>query len=508
MQIAVIGAGLAGLSCGIHLLNRGFQVQIFEKNDRVGGRANRIEEKGYKIDMGPTLVLMPEVLEELFLSTGHVLCDYVQLKRVDPAYRINFGDGQYFDLQSNLPKLKQQVTKFAPGTEKVFKKYLRDVENKFESSRLSFIERNFESFWEMVNLESLVSFLKIKPFGNAYDHVYGYFKNDHVAAALSCQCLYLGQSPKKTPSLYNLLAYLEIAYGVWYPVGGVHTIAQGMAKLFEEMGGTIRLNADVESIQIEKRRATGVKLKNGTIELADAVVSNRDLPASYLHFVDEKNRPSVTNKKVESWNVGCSACMFYFGINKKLDNLQHHNIMLAKDYKGELERIFEKGELPEEPLLYVCVPTKTDPSLAPEGHDILYILALVPNLQSKIKWDKEIGNFRKRVLERLRKHGVEIQAGDIELERIFTPEDFKNTYGNHYGNAFGLAPDFFQSAAFRPATKSKDIQGLFHVGASTHPGGGIPMVTTCGKLVAEQIWKEWRWGTLNDIQAKPIEVTQ
>lgn len=491
MEIIIIGAGLGGLSCGVHLALAGHQVRIFEKNNRIGGRANRVEEAGFKIDMGPTLVLMPEVLEGLFKSAGRNLADYIQLKKLDPGYRILFSDGQHFDMSSDPQKIRAEVTKFIPDGLPGFEAYVRDVREKFEASRYTFIEKNFNHWTEMIGLDSAAAFLRIKPWGNAYDHVNGYFKEPHVAAALSCQNLYLGQSPWLTPSLYNLLAYIEFTYGVWYPVGGLHTVPMGLAKLFRELGGQIVLGEEAASLEMSGRRATGVRFKSGRIENADAVVSNRDLPSSFRAFVPAAARPAMNDRQIDKWHIGCSTFMLYLGFKKKIDGLFHHNILLTQNYKQSADQIFVEGRLPDQPLLYVCCPSKSDASLAPEGGEALYVLALVPNLNGKVEWSPATAaNFRKKIFEQFRANGVELREEDIVLERQFTPEDFKSLYGNHVGNAFGLSPDFFQSAAFRPSIKSKDVDGFYHVGASTHPGGGIPMVLTCGRLAAEQIHKD------------------
>ncbi len=487
MNVAIIGAGLGGLSCGIHLLSRGFQVKIYEKNSEPGGRASVLADKGFRFDMGPTLILMPEVLEGVFRAAGRSLEDFISLKKIDPAYRVHFADGQTFEMTTDRARLLSQIQKFVPNGERAFERYCADVKAKFEGSRANFIEKNFNSVLDMVSLESLAGFLKIRPFGNAYDHVFGYFREPHLAAAFSCQTLYLGESPFRVPSLYNLLAYLEFTAGIHYPEGGIGVIPRMLARLFVDLGGTLQCGSEVESIVIEERRAKGVRLADGTIELADAVVSNRDIGASYLGFVDQKDRPSLPDRRIRSWNYGQSCVLFYLGIRKKIPELLHHNIFLSPDFRKSCDQIFAKGALPEDPLLYVCVPSKTDPTTAPPGKEAVYILALTPNLKGFVDWQNDIGPFRERVLARLGGAGVKIGEADIEVAHVFTPLDFEARYGALYGSAFGLGPGFFQSACFRPAIRSRDVRGLYHTGASTHPGTGIPMVLTSGRLAAEAV---------------------
>lgn len=487
MKITIIGSGLSGLSCGIHLLNQGHQVVMLEKNDRIGGRANQVNDQGYKIDMGPTLVLLPEILNSLFLEVGRNLSDYLTLKKIEPGYVVSFSDGKKFEMSTDIHQLRLQAASFTERGDQLFDKYHDDVRTKFESSRSTFIERDFASLWEMVGLNEMSAALKIKPLGNAYQHLYSIFKDPYLATALSCQALYLGQAPQKTPALYNLLAYSEFTYGVWYPMGGMRQIPLALEKIFKEMGGEIQLNTPVKRITTEAKQVTGVLLENGVRYTSDIVVSNRDLPASYTHFIEEKERPKTTNKKINKWHYGCSTFMIYLGLSKKLKNVLHHNLLVTKDFEHPIGQIFNQGCLPDEPMLYVCCPTKTDPSLAPEGHEVLYILCIVPNLTGKVDWKSDREAFRKLVFKRIQHAGIDLDEADIQMEQQFSPEDFRDLYGTHHGTAFGLAPDFLQSAAFRPSIKSKDIQGLYHVGMSTHPGGGIPMVLTCGKLCANRI---------------------
>ncbi|MBF0253791.1 MAG: phytoene desaturase [Candidatus Omnitrophica bacterium] len=490
MNITIIGAGLAGLSTGLHLQSQGYRVQILEKNSRIGGRANRIEEGGFKFDTGPTLIFMPSLLEETFRTVGRNLSDYLRLKRIEPAYQIIYSDGKRFEMTSDLDRLKTQIADFEPGREKMFGRYFKDVEDKLVYSEAAFIRRNFNSLLEMVNPTTARSFLKIKPWGSAYDHVNRYFRNPYLAAAFSFQSLYLGQSPFKTPSLYNMLAYLEFAYGAWYPMGGMYELPKALAKVFEESGGVIRTGTEVEKIHIENGRARGVVLKGGELDLADLVVSNCDLPTSYRLLVDAESRPSFPDSKINNWHYSSSSCLYYLGLKRRIRGLSHHNVLLDKNLKIPCDEIFGRGELPSEPQLYVCCPTKTDPSLAPEGKEIIYALAITPNLKSKIDWEARLPKFRLQVIERLKKAGADLEESDIEVEKFFGPRQFESHYGMQYGTAFGLAPDFFQSAAFRPGIRSRDVRGLYHVGSSTHPGGGVPMTVLCGRIASDQIRKD------------------
>jgi phytoene desaturase len=280
---------------------------------------------------------------------------------------------------------------------------------------------------------------------------------------------------------------METGLGIWYPKGGMYSLSMAMEKLVKDLGGEILTSSSVEEIIIKDKKAVGVRLKKGRVVSADTIVANADLVYAQKELIDEKHRPSSPNQKLENYKQASSALLFYWGVDDPCEQMLHHNVYLCKDFKGNLEEIFHKKKLPKDPSFYTYIPTKTDPTLAPKGKSVFYVLVPVPNLDSKVNWEKGIKRLKKQVISRLKtEFDLDIEK-KIKVESVFTPEDFKNKYNLHIGSAFGLSHHFFQSGYFRPHNKSKDIKNLYFVGASTYPGGGIPMVTLSAKLVTERI---------------------
>lgn len=483
----VIGAGLGGLSAAIRLQARGWQVDIFEKNKKPGGRMNQIEEKGFRIDMGPTLVMMPEMLHEVFAAAGKRTEDYLDLIQIDPSYRVSFGNGDHLDMTPSIPNLLTQIEKISPDDATRFFDYFRETQNKYVTSRAYFIERSFDRLGDFLNLKTLRGLITAKPFGTVSSFTARYLKHPHLQAAFTFQTLYLGISPEACPSVYSLLPFIELAYGVWFPKGGIFQIARALEKVFTELGGSIHYEQPVDKLISDGKSARGI-VARGKEERADAVICNQDVGAALVQLVPEKDRPSAPTRKIEALDYGCSSFMIYLGVNRKYPDLGHHTVALTADFKGALRQLFNGNSLPQDPAYYLCRPTATDPSLAPAGCDVIYILVPVPHLQKFSGWSPaQIDAYKNLVLEKVEKQYLPDLRRRIVLEKIFTPKDFQSEYRILHGSAFGLSPLFFQSAYFRPRNVSPDLRGLYFVGASTHPGGGVPVVLLSGRLVADAI---------------------
>ncbi len=486
-KVIVVGAGLGGLSTAIRLQAQGWDVHIFEKNNCPGGRMNQIQEKGFKIDMGPTLVMMPEMLQEVFQVAGKRMEDYIQLKPLSPSYEVHLGDGTRFNMTSNLHELMDQFEQRSPKDAKRFFRYLEQAHQKYRLSRKHFIERSFNKITDLFNFSTLIGMLGIKPYGSVTSFTKKYIKDPFLRAAFTFQTLYLGVSPHKCPSIYSLLLYIELAEGVWFPKGGIFKIAEGLEKLFLDLGGKIHYNQPIDSFEYEGKKIKGVHSKGEYFD-ADVVVCNQDTGAALKKFLPENLRPSAPTKKIDKLDYGCSSFMVYLGVDKKYDHMYHHTVILPKHFDDVLDDLFKRGVPPQEPAYYLCRPTATDPSLAPEGHDAIYLLFPVPHLQQYDKWDEAaIEEYKNTLLKQVEETYLPDLRKHIVLEKIFTPKDFQSEYGVLHGSAFGLAPNFFQSAYFRPRNVSPDIENLFFVGSSSHPGGGIPVVMLGGRLTANEI---------------------
>lgn len=487
-QAIVVGAGLGGLSAAIHLANRGWNVTILEKNHHPGGRMNVIREQGFTIDMGPTMLMMPEVIHELFSTCGRSSADYLTMERLLPAYRILWPDGTSIDMGVSLDDLRAQISTIAPEDVAGIDRLFEAMRLKYQNARHNFIERPFNSFRDMLAPQTLKGLARALPLESVYTFVSKFLHSERLREAFSFQTLYLGMSPFDCPAIYALLPYIEKEFGVWYPTGGTGQLALALERLLGELGGTVKYGAAVEEVLVRNGRAVGVRLEGNCELMADAVVCNVDAPAAYRNLIAPQHRRKYTNSRLEKYEYGCSGYLLYLGVKDLRHEYKHNMIVLSDNYREVLEDTCHRGRLPEEPALHVCIPTVTDPSLAPAGHDVVYVLVPCANTQGTIDWSTEGPKLRERTLAKLEACGLPGLRDKIVFERSFTPPEFERLYGCYAGAAYGsLTPSFLQSACFRPRCKSEDLEGLYFVGAGTHPGGGVPIVLTSGRLAAEAV---------------------
>ncbi|MCW3054723.1 MAG: phytoene desaturase [Chthonomonadales bacterium] len=488
----VIGAGLGGLSAAIHLARDGWRVSVFEKNARCGGRMNMIEEEGFRIDMGPTLLMMPEVIQGIFEACGRDMKDYLDLRRLDPAYRVRFADGSHLEMCGSVEAMQAEAERLSPSDSGNIPKMCAAMQRQYENARFNFIEKPFNGAASLMRPQTLQGLAKALPLTSVYNFVARYVQDERLRQAFTFQTLYLGISPFDCPSIYALLPYIEMEFGVWYPMGGMMSVADALVRLLREMGGEIHTETSVNRIVTEGRRARGVQVDclhgvpNGFVE-ADVVVANVDAPTAYSRLVPPALRRKHSDSRLATKEYGCSAHLLYLGVRDLEADFKHHEVLLSADYQETLSAITKRKVIPEDPALYVCIPTRTDPSLAPPGHDVVYVLTPCPHLGGTVDWEVEGDRLRERVIDKLEGAGLPGLRQKIVFERQFTPQDFESQYGCYQGSAFGLSPRFFQSSYFRPQMRSEEVDGLYFAGAGTHPGGGVPIVLTSGRLAAETI---------------------
>lgn len=489
-SIIIIGAGIGGLCSAARLLKEGFDVTIYEKEPLVGGRANRVVQDGYKFDTGPTLLMMTDVLYDTFSYCGKNLNDYLELIQLEPNYRVTFSDHTTITVSSNLPKLQEELKKIDPKAPEQFYKYFSDVAEMYRISRGKFIDKNFDKLSEFISVRSGSQLLKKRGLSKLWNFVGYYFKDERLKQLFSFQSMYLGVSPYEAPAIYSVVSYMETGLGIWYPKGGMYSLSIALERLVKDLGGKIETNTPVEKVLVEDNKTTGVELGNKSIIESDIVLCNSDLIYSYKKLLPSNINYKSNFRRPEQLKQASSALLFYFGVDHPLDDMLHHNVYLCKDFKNNLEEIFDSKTLPSNPSFYTYIPTKTDPNLAPKGHNILYILVPVPNLEGNNDWDNGVKKIRTKILSRLKsEYNIDL-SNSIKTERVFTPHEFESKFNLTSGSAFGLTHHFLQSGYFRPHNTSRKIQGLYFVGASTYPGGGIPMVTLSAKLVVERIIKD------------------
>lgn len=483
-RIAIVGAGVGGLAAAARLAHQGHDVHVFEKGSTPGGRCNTLSVDGFTFDTGPTLLLMPEVLEETFAAIGRKSSDYVELHKCDPNYRLHFRDGSDLTLGTDLVAVQKELERLEPGSFRRYLEFLAQGQAQYQVSLEKFVGRNFDGLGEYFKPSTLAKVFAIKAHKKMYPEVSRFFQDERLRAALTFQTMYLGISPYESPAVYGLLPYTELAVGIWFPKGGLHAIPKAFEKAAKEDGAQFHYRTSVTRVVEEGGRATAVVLSNGERFDADAVLVNADLPWAYKNLLQGT---SAKPPAIEKLKYTSSAYMMYLGVKRRYDGLLHHNVVFGRDYKGAFSDIFEKLQVPEDPSFYVNAPAHTDPSMAPKGMDSLYVLVPVPHRAPHLDWRVEGPKVRAKVFARLAELGHPDLERDIVMERTFTPDDYASVLNLERGSAFGLSHNFMQVGPFRPANVDPNIDNLFFVGASTQPGTGLPMVMLSAKLTCERI---------------------
>jgi phytoene desaturase len=474
-KIAIIGSGFGGLAEAIRLQSRGFDVTVFEKRAKVGGRAYQLVRGGYTFDMGPSLVTAPFIIDRVFQAAGRRREDYVDLIPLDPFYRVYFHDGSSIDYTGDPATMKEAMARFNREDAENYDRFFADIGRIYDA----IITEGLGSA-PFLTLHSFLSFapraLALGGLLPVYTFARRYFKDERNLFLFSFHPLFIGGSPFRAPSVYIMIPYLERKGGVWFARGGMYSLVSAFARVFEELGGTIRTNAEVDEILVEGGRARGLRV-NGETVATDAVVSNADVTWTYRHLVKPEYRRKWTDRALDRLHVSMSCFLLYIGTRRRYEQLKHHTLILSKRYKELVRDIFDRKILAEDFSMYLHVPSRTDPSMAPAGGESMYLLVPVPHLGSNIDWEERGEKFKERILSFLEtEFGLEGFRSSIEVLELFTPQDFKDSLNAHLGNAFSLEPRLTQSAYFRPHNRSEDVRGLYLVGAGTHPGGGVPGV--------------------------------
>lgn len=482
----VIGAGLGGLCTAARLRREGWEVTVLEKNSHVGGRYNVIREQGFTFDTGPTLLLMRDVLEQFFRDTDTTLEAYLDLVRVHPNYEVRFADGFSLEFSSDLPSMELRLESIEAGAGAAFRRYLADAAYKYRVARERFVERNFVHLRDFITAANLYYLFTTNTLRKLDRHTTQYFHDPHLVAAFTFQTMYLGLSPHDAPAIYSLLPYTELCEGIWFPRGGMYQVVSAILQRCRELGVRVETDTEVRRVVTKGRRAR-VELADGNLFPADVVVCNADLPYAYQTLIPSDGRGASRLRLGRRLDHGSSAFLMYLGTDQEYPQLHHHNVYLSGDLAGNFGAIFQRFELPRDPSLYICAATRTDPSLAPPGHEAIYVLVPVPRLAPPIDWRRDRDRFRDRVYERLSEVGLPDLREHVVFERVYTPQDFASDYNLLHGSAFGLSHGFRQIGYLRPSNKARFLDNVYFVGASTVPGGGVPMVILGSRLTAERV---------------------
>jgi phytoene desaturase len=488
----VVGAGIGGITAAIHLARSGLHVTLLEKNDRPGGRCDRLSREGHHFDTGPTLFVMPLLYDAEFRSLGADIHEMLDLQRVDPTYHLVFDDGSLLALTSDLKSMQEQLEIIQPGSFLGFLRYLQEGDRHYQLVLERLVNRDFRKASDFFNLQNLPLILRLKPFVNHYRHMSAYFAAPRLKSAFTFQDIYMGLSPFEAPATFSLMPYTELAHGVWYPKGGMYSLVSALMGLAQQAGVEFAFNTPVEQIETNSNsipnHVRGVRLAGGAHLEADLVLANADLPYVYQHLLPEDG----LGKDLANKRFSCSVISFFWGVDKPYPGLAPHTLFLADDYRQNFQSIDRDLSLPANPSLYLHAPARLDLAMAPPGQDTLTAIVPVGHLSENgdQDWNELRDKARQHVFRRLRALGINDLEAHLKFEETYTPPSWHKRYNLVKGSTHGLSHRLTQMAYFRPANRHPRYQNLYFVGASTHPGTGMPTAMVSGRLAAERIRDE------------------
>lgn len=481
-KVVVIGSGFGGLAAAIRQQAKGYEVTLLEMRDRPGGRAYVYEDQGFTYDAGPTVVTIPFIFEELAQVAGKRLEDYVKLVPCDPCYRIRFPDGAVFDYRADQAALEAEIARFNPADVEGYRRFMEYSRRVFDRGFTDLADHSFHSVWEMVKVAP--DLLRLRAEQSVFSRVSSFIKDPRLRQVFSFEPLLIGGNPLRASAIYSMIHYLEKTWGVHFAMGGTGALVNGLVRMFTDIGGQFELNARAEEIVVEGGRVKGVRTADGRWFPAEVVISNGDVANTYRKLVAPGCRRKWTDRRLERMRYAISLFVVYFGTNRTYDHLAHHTIVLGPRYEGLLKDLFERRIVAEDFSLYLHAPTRTDPSLAPPGHEGFYVLSPVPHLGGGQDWDAIKDEYADRILASLEQDDlVPDLRKHLVSKLIFTPQDFHDELDAYLGSAFQFEPTLTQSAWFRPHNRSEDVDGLYFVGAGTHPGAGLPGVVCSAKVL-------------------------
>jgi phytoene desaturase len=485
-DVIIIGAGIGGITTSIYLAQKGYSVKIFEKNAFAGGRCSAMTIDGHRFDTGATLLMMHDVYERTYRSIDRKLDEELELYRMDPIYRIFFHDGRDLLFTSDLPKMRAQLEAYEPGS---FEKFIQYMEVGLKAYRIGMkhiIDRNYSHFLQFFNFKNLLVLKKVQALKNHYRFTGKFFRHPFLRAAFTFQNIYVGQNPYKASAVFSMLPFIELSEGVWFPRGGMSQVTKNLLEIAKEEGVKIEYNSEVKEITTEGRRVTGIRLVDGTIFEADIVVNNSDLPYAYSHLIDD----SRMKRKMKRMKYACSAIVFHWAMDQTFQQLEQHNVFVAKDLKNGLKAIFEGGKITDDFSFYIHSPAKSDDTAAPPDQDSISVIVPVANMKHNTirNIDEMKIKIKNAIFSRLEKEGITGFESHIKFEKVFEQQSWLEVFNLYNGATFGsLSHNLLQMGYMRPHNQHRKFKNLFFVGGSTHPGNGAPMSLISARLTSEKI---------------------
>ena len=504
-SVAIVGGGLGGLAAACVAAARGHKVTLYDKNDWLGGKAAVLHEGGYRFDMGPTILTVPRVLERIFAEAGRDLADYLDLVPLDPQWRCFFDDGSRIDLVADVERMAAAMDRFVPNTGagdgyrrfQAISAHLHDVSDRF------FFWKPVEDMFDTIDLRAnlnpgtLRDVLSLRMGASVAGTIRAKVKDERLAQMLDHFVQYVGSSPYGAPAVLCAIAHMQAAEGVWYPVGGTRAVVEALMRLATELGAELKPGIEVRRLAIENGAATGIVTTAGETERYDSVISNMDSVRTYRELVG-----GAVGKRYErkTFEPACSGVVLYLGLNRRYDHLLHHDFVFSHDPAEEFDWIYRRGEPAPDPTCYIAAPATTDPDVAPEGGEALYVLVHTPYLRPHHDWGEMFPRYRQVILDKLKRTaGLEDIEERIVVERHLTPRDIHERYKVLNGAIYGLASHGRFMGAFKPGNRSRDVRGLYLAGGAAHPGPGMPMVMMSGWIAADALDADIRGQALRQV---------
>ena len=486
----VIGAGIGGIAAATHLARRGMHVTVYEKNRRAGGRCDHFVHEGHRFDTGPTLLVMPLIYEAEFAALGTSMREALDLQRVDPTYHLVFDDGSQLGLTSDLEAMREQLERIEPGSFGGFLRYLEEGQHHYDLAVDRMVGRDFRTAPEFFNLANLPLLFRLNALARHYQHMSAYVRTPRLKAAFTFQDVYMGLSPFEAPATFSMMPYTELAHGVWYPKGGMYRVVESLMELARQAGVEFVFDAAVDRIEVNGTNARGIVLGDGSHVKADTVIANADLPYVYQNLLPTDRLAARMNRK----QFSCSVISFFWGVDKTYGELGPHTLFLADHYRENFDSIDRRQPLPDQPSLYIHAPARLDPSAAPPGEDTIIGIVPIGHLDDagQQDWRSIRDRAREAVFNRLSILGISDLEAHLKFEVNYTPLTWRKRYNLAKGSTHGLAHTLMQLGYLRPHNRHPRYHNLYFVGASTHPGTGVPTAMVSGRFVANRVLDDMR----------------
>lgn len=483
-KVIVIGSGLGGISAAISMATEGYEVELFEKNNKIGGKLNYLERDGFKFDLGPSIFTMPHIFNELFEKANRNMEDYFELISVEPHWRNFFEDGKTIDLIGSNKNDKFRGVNISDEDNRELENFLTYSKKTYDLVEKGYFDKGLDTFWENLNEYGVYTLLKDMNVLNSMDSkVKKYITNSYLRDIVNFFVKYVGSSPYQSPSILNLLPYIQFRYGLWYVKGGMYNLAKGLEQLMRELEITINLNTEVKSIIKDNNSVKGILTDNNDKITGDIVISNMEVIPTYKYLLNEDDRYL---KKFNRFEPACSGLVIHIGVKKKYNILAHHNFFFSKNPRKHFDDIFNKKKLPDDPTIYLVAPMRTDKSQGPEGYDNIKILPHIPYIQKDIT-EHDYMILKEKIYDKLERMGLKNLRENIIFEEILNPYDIEKMYYSNKGSIYGVISDIKKNLALKASKQSNKYKNLFFVGGSVNPGGGMPMTVLSGINVKNKI---------------------